>query len=385
MPGYIIIATSLVTMLTICVSLLALVLTWLLITRRKQSLPPGPAAIPLLGSIPFISTKRGLFDWALDTAVTNHKLATVRFGPKTFFIINDFQLAKELFSREEFSGRSSQPFSLQHKCFNGQPQGIVSNDGRLWDAQRRFGLKTLKTFGYGKKSLEETINMEANEVIEKFLSACNKDFLISNDFEIPVINILWQLVAGKRFVEDDPEGKEVVNGVAFMFETYIKANFTPLRLLKTFPDLFDYKKISHAYDVLRVYNMKTIDEHEETLDEEAPRDFIDAYLIEMKNQGEQSSFNKEELAVCLFDFIAAGTETSSNTLKWIILYLTLYQDVQDRYSFYMFHIQYTGCPKKRGMSEFYSVCFTSHLIKKTDYLVTLIKRVGGYLAEITTS
>ena len=190
--------------------------------------------------------------------------------------------------------------------------------------------------------------MEANEVIEKFLSACNKDFLISNDFEIPVINILWQLVAGKRFVEDDPEGKEVVNGVAFMFETYIKANFTPLRLLKTFPDLFDYKKISHAYDVLRVYNMKTIDEHEETLDEEAPRDFIDAYLIEMKNQGEQSSFNKEELAVCLFDFIAAGTETSSNTLKWIILYLTLYQDVQDRYSFCMFHIQYTGCPKERG-------------------------------------
>jgi len=32
----------------------------------------------------------------------------------------------------------------------------------------------------------------------------------------------------------------------------------------------------------------------------------------------------------MMDFFGAGTETSSNTLKWIVLYLTLYQDVQDR-------------------------------------------------------
>merc|ERR1719419_190102 len=72
---------------------------------------------------------------------------------------------------------------------------------------------------------------------------------------------------------------------------------------------------------------KEIDEHEKTLDEENPRDFVDLYLLEMKSS---EGFSKKDLALNLMDFLDAGTETSSTTLKWIILYLTLYQDVQDR-------------------------------------------------------
>ena len=34
--------------------------------------------------------------------------------------------------------------------------------------------------------------------------------------------------------------------------------------------------------------------------------------------------------MCLFDFLLTGTETSSTTLKWLVLYLTLHQEVQDR-------------------------------------------------------
>ena len=155
-------------MLLVCVMVLVLLLSCLYLRSRRVLSPPGPPSIPLLGSLPFLTTRRGLFDWALDTPVTKHRLTRVRFGPKTFYIINDYELAKELFNREEFSGRTNQPFGLEHKFFSGQPQGIVSTEGTVWDAQRRFGLKTLKSFGYGKKSLEETINIEADEVIKRF-------------------------------------------------------------------------------------------------------------------------------------------------------------------------------------------------------------------------
>ena len=40
--------------------------------------------------------------------------------------------------------------------------------------------------------------------------------------------------------------------------------------------------------------------------------------------------NKDDLAISLFDFLLAGTETSSTTLKWVVLFLTLHQEVQDR-------------------------------------------------------
>ena len=70
-----------------------------------------------------------------------------------------------------------------------------------------------------------------------------------------------------------------------------------------------------------------IEKHRATLDRENPQDFIDVYLIAME---EDEGLNTDDLAMNLFDFLLAGTETSSTTLKWLVLYLTLHQEVQDR-------------------------------------------------------
>ena len=66
------------------------------------------------------------------------------------------------------------------------------------------------------------------------------------------------------------------------------------------------------------------------MDSEHQRDYIDAFLNEMNANEVDSNFSKKDLAASMLDFLAAGTETSSTTLKWIVLYLTLYQDVQDK-------------------------------------------------------
>ena len=70
-----------------------------------------------------------------------------------------------------------------------------------------------------------------------------------------------------------------------------------------------------------------INQHKATLDPENPRDFIDVYLAAMEDD---EGLNTDDLAINLFDFLLAGTETSSTTLKWVVLYLTLHQEVQDR-------------------------------------------------------
>ena len=70
-------------------------------------------------------------------------------------------------------------------------------------------------------------------------------------------------------------------------------------------------------------------QHQTEFDPNNLKDFIDVYLSQIENiSGED--FNVMDLTICISDFFLAGTETSSTTLKWILLFLTLHQDVQDR-------------------------------------------------------
>jgi hypothetical protein len=41
--------------------------------RKCAQLPPGPPRIPILGSAPFITMKRGIMDWVLDKFVLAQK------------------------------------------------------------------------------------------------------------------------------------------------------------------------------------------------------------------------------------------------------------------------------------------------------------------------
>ena len=75
-----------------------------------------------------------------------------------------------MFGREEFSGRISGQYMKKHKFIGGTPQGILHTTGLHWAVQRRFALKTLKDFGFGRKSLESAINEEIDEVIQYFQS-----------------------------------------------------------------------------------------------------------------------------------------------------------------------------------------------------------------------
>jgi hypothetical protein len=74
----------------------------------------------------------------------------------------------------------------------------------VWTEQRRFALKTLRDFGFGKKSMESMVADEVNELIDTFKKLSGKPFQTQNKFNAAVLNALWSLVTGQRYSHDDP-------------------------------------------------------------------------------------------------------------------------------------------------------------------------------------
>lgn len=72
---------------------------------------------------------------------------------------------------------------------------------------------------------------------------------------------------------------------------------------------------------------KHTDKHEINNEE----NLIDQYLAAMKGEENESSLmNMQELLVVVMDLFVAGTETTSSTLRWAILYLAKYPEIQRR-------------------------------------------------------
>merc|ERR1719483_650733 len=88
------------------------------------------------------------------------------------------------------------------------------------------------------------------------------------------------------------------------------------------------KKRISMFKELQDFFLECIEEHESTLDEKEPRDLIDNYLITI-NQG-KNGFHKKQLAIIAMDLFAAGSETTSTTLRWAILYMVLSPEVQTK-------------------------------------------------------
>ena len=86
--------------------MILLALIWLHHFQKLLKLPPGPFSLPLIGTV------RLLLDGTGTGAIVSPKyhkyqdFYTLCFGPMTLVVINDFQLSRELFSKDEFSGNS---------------------------------------------------------------------------------------------------------------------------------------------------------------------------------------------------------------------------------------------------------------------------------------
>ncbi|KAK7888831.1 hypothetical protein WMY93_024391 [Mugilogobius chulae] len=87
----------------------------------------------------------------------------------------------------------------------------------------------------------------------------------------------------------------------------------------------------HHIEKIHEFISEEVENHKKDLDPSNPRDYIDSFIIEMQNRKDSDGgFDETNLAYCAMDLFLAGTETTSTTLQWTLIYLIKHPEVQEK-------------------------------------------------------
>ncbi|NP_001085210.1 cytochrome P450 family 2 subfamily E member 1 L homeolog [Xenopus laevis] len=298
--------------------------------KESQNFPPGPKPLPLIGNLHMINMKKPHLTF-MELAEKFGSVFSFHFGTEKFVVLCNADTVKDALINyaDEFSGRPAIP--VFDKTTKGH--GIFFANGENWKVMRRFTISTLRDFGMGKKTMEDRICEESEFLKQVFESYKGKPFDNTIIMNAAVANIIVHILLNHRFDYDDATLKNLISIVSENISFAAK----PIVLLyNAYPSILQWIPGSHksvTKNMIKLYNFlrETFTKHRDQLDVNDQRDLIDVFLV--KQQEESSStkfFHDQNLTVLLADLFGAGMETTSTTLRWGLLFMMKYPEVQKK-------------------------------------------------------
>ncbi|XP_077677360.1 cytochrome P450 2H2-like isoform X3 [Eretmochelys imbricata] len=257
--------------LVICIPSLLFLLAWRKVSGSGR-LPPGPVAFPIIGNTLQLNMKN-LPKHVEELSAKYGPIFTIYFGSVRVVVLYGYEIVKEALIGlgDEFSGRGSMP--IFERISKGR--GIVFSNGEQWKQLRRFALTNLRNFGMGKKSIEERIQEETRFLVERLRNTHGQPFDPTLFLTHAVSNVICSIIFGDRF---DYEDKKFVTLISLVQEN---------------------DKLQRS-----------------------------PWTAEHKNV--QSEFNVESLIRSTVELFIAGTGTTSITLKYGLLILLKYPEIEEK-------------------------------------------------------
>ncbi|XP_062992098.1 cytochrome P450 2U1 [Elgaria multicarinata webbii] len=398
--------------------LLLLGLWWLLGRRRAlQGLPPGPKPWPLVGNFAYalvpnlLGFKRlmsvittGLVPRGMEisTSTTSRPMSahliltslgktygsvfSLFVGSRPLIVLSDFEAVHDALvnQAEVFSDRPSMPIV----AIITKKKGVVfAPYGPVWRKQRKFSHSTLRHFGLGKHSLEPKIIEEfqyvKGEILKHGRAAFNPFPIIGN----AVANVICSMALGRRFNYSDVGFKTLLSLMSRALEICLNSRII---LVNICPWLYylpfgPFRELRQIELDITTFLKKIIAQHRESLDAQNPQDFIDMYLLhadEEKKTNSESSFDEDYLFFIIAELFIAGTDTTSNTLLWSLLYMSLHPEEQKKVQEEIELV--IGCDRPPSLADKARMPFTEATIMEVQRMTVVVPLCIPRMASETT-
>ncbi|XP_013766107.1 cytochrome P450 2J2-like [Pundamilia nyererei] len=298
--------------------------------RNPRNFPPGPFALPLLGNLQFIG-KKHLHLYFAELAEVYGNVFSFCFGSNKMVMISGYKMVKEALVTQADNFVDRPYRALADRFYSGPTEGLFMSNGGKWKAQRRFALSALRDFGLGKKRMEQCICEEIRYLQEEIEQEKGEPFDPVPFLNNAVSNIICKIVFGRRFDYSDHNFQIMLSNLTEM--AYLEGSIWAL-LYDAFPGLMKHlpgphNRIFSSSKSLVASIREEIKKHKLDLDPNNPRDYIDSFLIKEKhNRNSHLGFEEENLVLCCLDLFLAGSETTSKTLQWGLLYLIMNPQIQ---------------------------------------------------------
>ncbi|XP_060086909.1 cytochrome P450 2K1-like [Heteronotia binoei] len=337
----------------------------------SRKLPPGPRPLPLIGNLHQLDLKRP-YRTMMKFSKQYGPVFTIQMGREKVVVLAGYKTVKEALvnQADAFAGRPVIPAIAHYE----HGHGLVFSNGENWKVMRRFTLSTLRDYGMGKKTIEDKIVEECHFLIQEFESFEGKPFEATTIMNVVVANIIIAILLGKRYEYKDPTFMRLLNLINENNRLFGGISVT---LYNMFPTLGFFSGILKTVDKnmneMYTFIQDTFIEHLKELDVNDQRSFIDTFLIQQQEEKDKKQsnrfFHNENLKFIVENLFAAGMDTTSTTLRWGLLLMMKYPEIQQKVQEEITKVIGSGQPRMEHRAK----------LPYTDAVIHEVQRFGNIL------
>ncbi|XP_037649490.1 cytochrome P450 2K1-like isoform X1 [Sebastes umbrosus] len=301
--------------------------------QRKE--PPGPWPLPVFGNLLQLDLK-SVHSTLYEFSKKYGSVFRVYLGPQKVVILAGYETVKQALVNHavEFGDRYVAPSFVDLRGSHSS-RGILFANGELWKEMRRFALTNLRDFGMGRKTAEDKINEETQYLIKVFEEHGGQPFNTTQSLNCASCNIICSMVYGHRFDYSDSEFISMIERATANLQLMGSPS---IQLYNLFPWMFQWVSNRMRLRKNVAKNKKQIKlligHLQETLNAQMCRGYVDSFLVQKQKLEDlgitDSYYNMKNLVASVGNLFAAGTDTTSTTLRWSLLLMAKYPQIQDQ-------------------------------------------------------